>query len=74
MKDIVVCFFYLSMVTLYFWGFVLLLLNNKSVLGYSIIGFLIIASIHIKIKDDQKIRICIDEFVKINIIGGIYEN
>jgi hypothetical protein len=52
MKDIAACFFYLLMIASYFWGFVLLLLNDKSVLGYSIIGFLIIASIHIKIKDD----------------------
>lgn len=52
MKDIAACFFYLLTVASYFWGFVLLSLNDKSVLGYSIIGFLIIASIHIKIKDD----------------------
>lgn len=52
MKDIIACFFYLLMIASYFWGYVLLLLNDKSVLGYSIIGFLIIASIHIKIKDD----------------------
>lgn len=52
MKDIAACFFYLLMISSYFWGFVLLLLNDKSVLGYSIIGFLIIASIRIKIKND----------------------
>lgn len=51
MKDIIACFFYLLMVTLYFWGFVLLLLNDKPILGYSFIGFIIIASIHIKIKN-----------------------
>ena len=49
MKDIIACLLYLSMVVSYFGGFVMLLIHNKPILAYSIIGLLIIGSIHIKI-------------------------